>query len=424
MNLSDTETVDEQLTAYLDGELTPAEAAQLERSLVDNEKLRMRLAELRQAYDLLDEIPETPHNQRFTKSTLELVIKDLASPANVSHTDKKESWVKVRSKASEWWELPKVLVLALGLAAIGVTIGLVVTFISARSELRDLSLIAAVRGLEDVNELSIAVRLSKETETIAVLRKNLQEKLVPPPPDSVWQRKTWVQSLTPLQVSKLVSDRERMNKLDRDTRQRLTAIESQIENLPDHKAIQETVHLLGLVLDSMGSSKRNDMAVMKSEQRFSYLRELMCMRAALYYAADISDDDKAVLEKWDVETFRPALMHAVQPDRPMETRSLLARLFFEMRMESLEDQDTLIAELAPKLSITARKLIEGVNATEQIKVLNLWLFPSSATFSSTESLIDIYDKMDGDSRDFRDRLDLADPQDIRRRLWPRGRRRP
>ena len=423
MNLPDMDMVDEQLTAYLDGELSPVESAQLERSLVDDDKLRMRLAELRQAYDLLDEIPETPHNQRFTKSTLELVIKDLASPAINKSSDQIILSAKASGKTSDWMKWSKSIALVVSLAAIGAVIALVATFVTARRELRDLGLIAAVRGLEDVNELLIAVKLSKETEAIAVLRDNLKDKLVPPPPDSVWQRKTWVQSLTPLQVSKLDSDRERMNKLDRDTRTRLAAIETQIEELPDHKSIQETVHVVGLVLDGMGSSKRNDMAVMKSDRRFEFLKELICMRAAVYYAARISEEEKAALEKWDLETFRPALILAVLPDRVMDTRSLLGRLF-EQRVESLEDQEELIAKLTPNLSITAKKLLEGVSKTEQIKVVNLWLFPSYAAFSSTEALIDAYDKVEGEARDFRDRLDLADPQDIRRRLWLRGRRRP
>jgi hypothetical protein len=40
-------------------------------------------------------------------------------------------------------------------------------------------------------------------------------------------------------------------------------------------------------------------------------------------------------------------------------------------------------------SLTAKKLIEGVNKAEQLKVLNRWLIPNS-TVSSTETLIDYY----------------------------------
>ena len=421
MNLPDMESIDEQLTAYLDGELTPAEASSLERNLVDDEKLRLRLAALRQAYDLLDEIPETPHNQRFTKSTLELVIKDLSTTTRFTNG----SQPKLLDKPIDWWAWPRVTVLLGAFVILGVAAAVAINFENTRRELKELGLIAGIRGLEDVNELKTAVKLSKETEIFAVLRDSLSEKLIPPPPDSTWQRKTWVQGLTPNQVSRLDSGRERLSKLDRETRTRLAAIESQIEALPDHKQIQETVHLTGLVLDSLGSAKRLDMEVMKSEQRYEFLKELLCMKAAEFYAARIPNEDAAALEQWDSATFNPALIVAVLPDRPMamDTRSLLGQLLFRRRIDHLEDQDSLIAELTSKLSPTAKKLIEGVNKSEQIKVLNIWLFPNS-TVSSTETLIDYYDKMDNDIwRDFRDRIDLVDPQDVRRRIFqPRGSR--
>lgn len=422
MNLPDMESIDEQLTAYLDGELTPAEASSLERNLVDDEKLRLRLAALRQAYDLLDEIPETPHNQRFTKSTLELVIKDLSTTTRFTNG----SQPKLQDKPIDWWAWPRVTVLLGAFVILGVAAAVAINFENTRRELKELGLIAGIRGLEDVNELKTAVKLSKETEIFGVLRDNLSEKLIPPPPDSTWQRKTWVQGLTPNQISRLDSGRERLSKLDRETRTRLAAIESQIEALPDHKQIQETVHLTGLVLDSLGSAKRLDMEVMKSEQqRYEFLKELLCMKAAEFYAARIPNEDAAALEQWDSATFNPALIVAVLPDRPMamDTRSLLGQLLFRRRIDHLEDQDSLIAELTSKLSPTAKKLIEGVNKSEQIKVLNIWLFPNS-TVSSTETLIDYYDKMDNEIwRDFRDRIDLVDPQDVRRRIFqPRGSR--
>lgn len=422
MNLPDMESIDEQLTAYLDGELTPAEASSLERNLVDDEKLRLRLAALRQAYDLLDEIPETPHNQRFTKSTLELVIKDLSTTTRFTNG----SQPKLQDKPIDWWAWPRVTVLLGAFVILGVAAAVAINFENTRRELKELGLIAGIRGLEDVNELKTAVKLSKETEIFGVLRDNLSEKLIPPPPDSTWQRKTWVQGLTPNQISRLDSGRERLSKLERDTRTRLAAIESQIEALPDHKQIQETVHLTGLVLDSLGSAKRLDMEVMKSEQqRYEFLKELLCMKAAEFYAARIPNEDAAALEQWDSATFNPALIVAVLPDRPMamDTRSLLGQLLFRRRIDHLEDQDSLIAELTSKLSPTAKKLIEGVNKSEQIKVLNIWLFPNS-TVSSTETLIDYYDKMDNEIwRDFRDRIDLVDPQDVRRRIFqPRGSR--
>ena len=404
MNLPDIETVDEQLTAYLDGELSPSESTALERSLVDDEKLRLRLAELRKAYDLLDEIPETPHNQRFTKSTLELVIKDLTTSERIASRND----IKVKSKPIEWWAWPNVLGLLGVFALLGALTACVICFVNARSELRNLGLFAGIRGLEDVHELKTAIKLSEETEVIAVLRDNLGEKLVPPPPGTVWERKTWVQSLTPMQVSRLENGRELTNKLDRDSLTRYKLIESQIERLPDHKQIQETVHLIGLVLDSMGGYKRLGMDFMKSEQRYEFLKEQLYRKAAVFYAAHIPPSDKAALEKWDASMFHPALVAAVIPDRQMLTRELLGQLLW--REIELEDQESLISELTKTLSPTAKRLIEGFKKEEQIRVLNTWLFPNKDT------PLDVYVKLGVDRPEYRDQLDLGDPQRAKQRL--------
>ena len=401
MNLPDMESVDEQLTAYLDGELPPFEATALERSLVDDERLRLRLAELRHAYDLLDEIPETPHDQRFTKSTMELVIKDLSTTAPFAEGSDAIVTVKHR----DWWAWPQIMVLIGLFTVLGAVTAFAMSYVKAGLELRELGLIAGVRGLEDVHEVPIAVRLSQETELLEVLREDLGDRLVPPPPDLVWQRKAWVQSLTPTQVSRLESGRERIAKLDRETLTRLAAMESQIESQPEHEKIQETVHLLGLVLDGIGSSRRLDMEVMTSEQRYRFLREQLFLKAAAYYGSHMQPSDATALAQWDLKFFRPALMQELQPNRPMDTRELLGNLLlrrFSRREIEIDGQEELIAELTANLSKTGKKLIEGVNKADQIRVLNIWLFPRAAT----STLLDVYDKFD---LDFRDRLDLWDP---------------
>ena len=417
MNLPDMEQIDEQLTAYLDGELSPAEAAALETSLVDDERLRIRLAELRQAYDLLDEVPETPHNQRFTKSTLELVIKDLSATPKQPHASQAAVLPKPFTKPIRQRAWPTFLGLV-GLCAVtGAVIASVVATIETRRQLQDLGLIAGIHGLKDVNEVSIAVKLSQETELMAVLKQHFADKLVPAPPDSIDQRKSWVQSLTQKQVSRLDDGREKISKLSREERTRLAAIENEIEHLPDHRQIQEAVSLIGLVLDGVGSSRRNEMESMKSEQRYEFLREQLYQKCAKYYADLIPPSDKAAFEKWDIETFRPALQLAMLSDLPLgteestrklNTRELLVELLFRGRIDLIQELEPLVNDLLANLSPTARKILEGVDKSERMRLLNIWFYP-------TDTPLDAYDKMDKDARD---RLDLSNPEVARRRLDP------
>ncbi|MCY2979386.1 MAG: hypothetical protein NTU79_12040 [Planctomycetota bacterium] len=424
MNPADLESVDEQLTAYLDGELSAEEASRIENRLVDDEGLRVRLAELRKAYDLLDELPETPHNQRFTRSTLELVIKDLSvTQSHVVH-----SIVKPTNKA-DWWALPRVLILVGLFVVTGITSGFALRLLKTNQELRDLGLIAGLPGMSGINELSIAIKLSEQKAAIDILKSQNRDRLVPAVPKSIAERKAWIENLTPLQIGKLANRREALDKLDRDTYARLSSIESQIENRPDSEQIQETIHVIGLVLDSFSSADRSDLDVLNQDQKTAYLKEKLCFAAARVYATQISPEDAKALDEWNNKFFRPALLEELQPTRSFETKDLLSTLWSRRLLErgfQMENQSDLVASLAQSLSDTGRSLLEGVSKNDQLKVLSSWLDPSRT--SSTQMLIEAYDKMD---RDFRERLDLADPQQTRRnveefilRSRPRGNSRP
>ena len=65
---------DEELVAYLDGELSRDNAARVEDALSENAEYRLRLKQLQQAWDLMDELPQSAMDESFTKSTVELVV--------------------------------------------------------------------------------------------------------------------------------------------------------------------------------------------------------------------------------------------------------------------------------------------------------------------------------------------------------------
>ena len=108
MSDRETDAIDEELTAYLDGELPPSESNSLERRLVEDEFLRTRLAELRKAYDLLDELPDTPHNKSFTQTTIEMVIADVKRSGDQTAIKPSVAGVDSVSKSriSQWFTWP------------------------------------------------------------------------------------------------------------------------------------------------------------------------------------------------------------------------------------------------------------------------------------------------------------------------------
>jgi anti-sigma-K factor RskA len=66
-------TIDEELVAYLDGELDASGAARIERRLADDAAYRARLAQLQRAWDMLDTLQRSEANDDFARSTVEMI---------------------------------------------------------------------------------------------------------------------------------------------------------------------------------------------------------------------------------------------------------------------------------------------------------------------------------------------------------------
>lgn len=79
--------VNEQLTAYLDGELSGEELSAVEQRLQDDPSYLAQMQQLQRSWDMLDVLPPTPGYDAFVKTTMELVVQD-------SDRDlKKRSWM-------------------------------------------------------------------------------------------------------------------------------------------------------------------------------------------------------------------------------------------------------------------------------------------------------------------------------------------
>lgn len=74
-------TIDEELVAYLDGELDASGAARVERRLADDAPYRARLAQLQRAWDMLDTLQRIEANDDFARSTVEVIAVKAADDA-------------------------------------------------------------------------------------------------------------------------------------------------------------------------------------------------------------------------------------------------------------------------------------------------------------------------------------------------------
>ncbi len=69
---------DDDLVAYLDGELSSTDRQQVERRLANEPEFRIRLRELQSSWDLLDALPQSMEDSTFTQTTVAMATRDAA----------------------------------------------------------------------------------------------------------------------------------------------------------------------------------------------------------------------------------------------------------------------------------------------------------------------------------------------------------
>ncbi len=95
LQTNDPDADQQQLVAYLDGELTADESRRLEQRLSQDPEFRRTLQRLEQAWDLLDELPRAEAGSTFTQSTLEMVAltTDQDAEQAIDRLEHKRRWL-------------------------------------------------------------------------------------------------------------------------------------------------------------------------------------------------------------------------------------------------------------------------------------------------------------------------------------------
>lgn len=404
--------IDELLTAYLDGELSPAESSALEGRLVHEVALRTRLAELRKTYDLLDEIQDTPHNQRFTRSTLELVVRDI--------TATQPQPILIAPRTSRW---PIWLFAAACSIGVGIALGFASHYARLDAELGDLVLAANISGLSDTYEFPVVVEIAKEKKALQILRKQFADSLIPAVPKNLTERAYWYKSLNAFQQSRLESEREQLRSLNSSLTDRFSAMQQRIESEPNAEELQEATRIVGMVMDQIPNAERLYLEKLSIENRTQYLKEQINRLAAIYYFSHmISSDDTQHLKLWGEEMFIPAIKELYAPFYQNREDARFVNLAVnrfvrqsnEKSSRASEDhstypfQDLILPMLVEKLSPEANDVLKQVRKEYQLEVLAKSLFEDRLV--SESSMMAEYERTKASFREF---FDLSDPNRMR-----------
>jgi|SRR5262245_6432532 len=105
--LAETTSIDEEIVAYLDGELDTESEARVARRLSDDPAYRLRLNQLQQAWDLLDNLRGTEADDEFAASTVAMVAVQADQEA------KSQQIRAVRQRNLAWLTLVGVVLLSM-----------------------------------------------------------------------------------------------------------------------------------------------------------------------------------------------------------------------------------------------------------------------------------------------------------------------
>ncbi|MDG2220640.1 MAG: hypothetical protein P8L85_04630 [Rubripirellula sp.] len=243
---------DELLVAYLDGELSRQDQAELEDRLMTDDDLRSRLQQLQTGWDLLDALPDPEPSLKLVESTLEMVVDDI-----VKRQPSRKSLRRFRYPVL----IGLACVLGVGMvAAVASTIRrnhyrqqlndlAMAEFLDAYSYGADLTL---MRQLTANAEWLNMVSAASEIGDIAVMEiANVGET-------PLEQRDELIRNLPPEKVDQLNSRWERFKRMDESKRDQMRQTAEAVAVQPDADTLLQTMRQYAIWRENLPTQLRDD----------------------------------------------------------------------------------------------------------------------------------------------------------------------
>ena len=151
--LAETTAMDEEIVAYLDGELDSVAEAQVVRKLSEDAAFRARLSQLQHAWDLLDNLRGSEADDEFAASTVAMVA------VHAEQESKSQQMRVVRQRGVTWLAIAAVILLSM---SAGYYISHRRVTRNDRNLVRDLPVIEHVDEYRNIDNLDFLKALERE----------------------------------------------------------------------------------------------------------------------------------------------------------------------------------------------------------------------------------------------------------------------
>ncbi len=236
---SPADQLDEELVAYLDGELESQAAQRLETMLATDERARQRLSQLAVSWDLLDQLPRATVDDLFTRTTVEMV-------AVAAEDEIAQSSAAAPARQRRRW-------LGAGVATLlAAAVGFVATGLIMPDQndplLRNLPVVVNLDLYRSVGDVDLLKKLGASglflTDSPSKLFRSdlpagaapVATPLAPQPtnvPPTISQRRAWIAALSPDRKLELNGDLEKFVALSPSEKQSLLGIDEYLQANPE-----------------------------------------------------------------------------------------------------------------------------------------------------------------------------------------------
>lgn len=429
----DAASLDEQLVAYLDGELDEETSRRIESQLASDANVRRRLQSLEHTWELLDDLDAAPVGEPFTRTTLEMV-------ALAAGEDLAQSRIEMpRRLRRRRLQIASVFAAATALGFLGVW------FFTPDPNRQ---LVDNLPVLEQFEEY-------RQTGNIGFLRQLRDEKLFLPKssttanvvvakPEDAAARRRRIERMSPDEKAGLARIEERFVKLTPEERQALRQLHDDLRNADagEQEQLRAVMHGYCEWLKTLSSYSWAGLAEMSSGERLQWVKERIKFEQSRDAMFRLSGKDAETVAAWQQEfvarhkdDFRK-LLKANEQKKVMTSdeeryRASLMRMLQAVSSGKLlpimTDND--LSQLRGRLSETMRKQMEAKPPLEQWRMVMRWphfhgwrsgegvvraSLPNSFDEGLSERLADFFEKKL--SPDQRDKLLVMPSDEMYRRL--------
>ncbi|MBN2024558.1 MAG: hypothetical protein JW809_17395 [Pirellulales bacterium] len=299
----DPASLDEQLVAYLDGELDEQSQRQFEAYLASDPALRARLEQMGKAWNMLDLLDRPEVDETFTETTLELVA--VAAEEDAS----RRLAALPRGRRWRWATMSAGALLA---AAVGFAAVALLRPDPDRRLLENLPVLEEfdefrrIENVEFVRELRAARFFSPDRadDVGSAAAPNTTASSTADSADPLAARRERIRDMTPERQARLQENLRRFDRLDPDAKDQLRRIHRELDDASDAADLRAVMRRYAAWLSSLPMTTQGELAELPPDQRIERIKGLLDEQA-----------DARGLQSWWADYVPAMLRHLSEAQR-------------------------------------------------------------------------------------------------------------